>query len=128
MSSAALARMQARARAVRTQSAIRRWQYRQRHLAAGVWYRLRRVLADAKAAYAIAEDEAQRLHAEGYELHRCGTEIEPPKLLLFVDARRLETVASRRPIPVDLGPEFLAARAVALVPFETRVTTRVQAR
>ncbi len=122
MSSAALERMHARARAVRTRSAIRRWQYRQRHLAAGVWYRLRRVLAGASTGYAIAVEDAHRLRAEGYELEACGAEIEPPKLLLFVDEARLESVASRRPIPIALGPDFLAAPAVALVPFETHPT------
>jgi hypothetical protein len=114
----ALERMQARARLVRTRSAIRHWEYRQRHLAAGVWFRLRRVLADASAAYAIAEEDAYRLRAEGYVSEACGAEIEPPKLLLFVDARRLDAIGSRRHIPVGLGPDFLAAPAVALVPFD----------
>jgi hypothetical protein len=67
--------MQARARLVRTRSAIRHWEYRQRHLAAGVWFRLRRVLADASAAYAIAEEDAYRLGAEGYVSEACGAEL-----------------------------------------------------
>jgi hypothetical protein len=45
----ALERMQDRARSVRARAAVRGWQYRQRHLAAGVCFRLRRVLADARA-------------------------------------------------------------------------------
>lgn len=114
-------RMRARAQAVRTRAAIRLWQYRQRDLAAGVWFRLRRVLADAKGAYAISEDDARRLVAEGYAPEPCGAELAPEKTIIFVDGPRLAALASRRPIPVALGPEFLAARAVALVPFEGRM-------
>jgi hypothetical protein len=113
-----LERMRGRARDVRTRRAIQRWQYRQRRLAAGVWYRLRRVLADAQAAYVIAEQDARQLVAEGYRPDPCGADIAPAKVLVFVDERRLAAVASRRPIPVALGADFLAAAAVALVPFE----------
>lgn len=111
-------RMRARARAVRTRAAIRRWQYRQRNLAAGVWFRLRRVLADAERAYAISDEDARQLVAEGYTPEPCGTEVAPEKTIIFVDEPRLAALSSRRPIPVRLGPAFLAARAVALVPFD----------
>ena len=40
------------------------------------------------------------------------------KTLVFVDLDRLERIGSRRPIRVGLGPEFLAATSIALVPFE----------
>jgi hypothetical protein len=118
MRSDPIERMRARARDVRTRAAVRRWQYRQRDLAAGVWFRLRRVLADAKAAYAISEEDAARLAAEGCRMHAAGEAVDPAKIILFVDEVRLSTVASSRSIPVRLGPEFLAARAVALVPFD----------
>jgi hypothetical protein len=107
--SAALDRMQARASEVRMRSAVRRWQYRQRHLAAGVWYRLRRVLADAQAAYVITGEDLHRLLAEGYEPEACGMEIAPEKVLLFVDKERVNGLGSRRQIPVALGPDFLSA-------------------
>jgi len=68
MDSQAVQRMRARARAVRTRAHVRAWKYRQRNLAAGVWFRLRRVLADAKAAYVISDEDARRLLADGYEL------------------------------------------------------------
>jgi hypothetical protein len=124
----ALDRMRARARLVRTRSAIRRWEYRQRNLAAGAWFRLRRVLADASMACAIAEEDAHRLRAEGYVSEPCGADIEPPKLLLFVDEARLHAIASRRPIPIGLGPDFLAASAIALVPFDGARISRALAR
>lgn len=120
MDSGSLDRMRARARAVRARAQVRAWQYRQRHLAAGVWFRSRRLLADAKAAYVIADDDAARLLAEGYEAAACGHAIAPPKTILFVDESRLARVDSRVPIPVDLGPGFLTASAVALVKFEER--------
>ena len=110
--------MHARARAVRARAAVRRWQYRQRHLAAGAWFRLRRALADARAAFAISNADAQRLLAEGYVPHACGTMVEPGKTMLYVGEARLASLESRRPIPVRLGPDLLAAAAVALLPFD----------
>jgi hypothetical protein len=115
-----LDRMRARARAVAARAVVRRWNYRQRHLAAGVWYRLRRVLADADAAYVIADEDARQLVADGYAPEPCGHDIVPAKMIFFVDPVRLSTLESRRRIRVDLGPAFLAARSVALVPFGQR--------
>lgn len=109
--------MRARARAVAARAAVRRWNYRQRNLAAGLWYRVRRLLADAEAAYVISEDDARLLEAQGYVPAASGREMAPEKLIFFVDPDRLSTLESRRRIRVDLGPDFLAARSVALVPF-----------
>ena len=44
----------------------------------------------------------------------------PEKTILFVDERRLAKVGARRSIPVNLGPDFLAAKAIALIPFDAR--------
>lgn len=120
MDSGALERMRARARAIRVHAQVRAWKYRQRNLAAGVWFRLRRVLAHTKAAYAISDEDAGRLLAEGYEGEACGREIAPAKTMVFVDERRLGRLESRRPIPVNLGPAFLTATTVALVRFDER--------
>ncbi|HLG59875.1 MAG TPA: hypothetical protein VI485_31335 [Vicinamibacterales bacterium] len=49
----------------------------------------------------------------------CGQDITPEKAMMFVDQRRLDLVSSRRQVRVDLGPAFLAARAIALVKFES---------
>ena len=105
-------------RAVKARARVRSWTYRQRNLAAGVWFRLRRVLAQAQTAYDIPEEEARGLLAEGYRPEPCGGEVAPEKTILFVDEARLSRIATRRQIPVGLGPEFFAARAIALVPFD----------
>jgi hypothetical protein len=79
------------------------------------------VLADARSAYVISGEDAARLVAEGHTPAPCGAEVAPEKTILFVNEERLSHVESRRPIAVGLGPEFLTARAIALVPFdETR--------
>lgn len=113
-----LDRMRARARDVRTRAAIGRWNYRQRDLAAGVWFRLRRVLADAKAAYVISDEDARRLIAEGYEPEACGSDVAPARTIVFVDETRLANLESRQQIPVGVGPDFLTARAIALIAFD----------
>lgn len=123
MDSDPIARMRARARGVKARAQVRRWSYRQRNLAAGVWFRLRRVLADARAAYEISEEDARRLEVDGYAPQPCGREVAPEKTIVFVDQQRLSRIEARRSIPVSLGPDFLAARVIALLPFdETRRT------
>ena len=111
--------LRARAKAVRTRAAVRRWNFRQRHLAAGVWFRLRRVLADAGTAYVIDDADARRLIAEGYPAEACGAELSPPKIIVFVEESRLSRIG-RRPIPVGLGRDFMAASSIALVRFDVR--------
>jgi hypothetical protein len=118
MAEGALERMRRRVHEVRTRAVIQKWHYRQRNLAGGVWFRLRRVLADAREAYVISEEDARRLVAEGYAPEACGSEIDPAKTIVFVDATRLTTIGSRRSIPVSLSCDFLAASAVALVRFD----------
>lgn len=100
--------------------AVRAWDYRQRLHARGVWFRLRRVLADAREAYAIPRDEALKLIAEGYPAEPVGRELEPPKLVLFVPAERVGRVASAQPLPVRLGAALLQAECIALTPFQAR--------
>ena len=117
MSNSTLDRLRERAHAVRTRAAVRRWRYRQHNLAAGVWFRLRRVLSDARVACVISEDDARRLVMKGYTPEACGLQVAPEKTILFVDEHGLADLETRR-IPVVLGPEFLAARAIALIPFD----------
>ena len=118
MARSALDRMRERVRSVRTRAAVRSWSYRQRHLAAGVWFALRRVLADARAAWVISDEDARQLVAEGYRPEACGGGIAPAKTLLFVDEPRLSKIETRRLITVGLGPDFLAAGAIALIAFD----------
>jgi hypothetical protein len=114
-------RLRDRARGARARAEIRAWDYRQRNLAAGVWFRVRRALARARAAYAITDEDARQLIAEGFEPEPSGRELAPVRTLLFVDDARLARVASRRAIPVGLGPEFFAASSIALVSFDPEV-------
>ena len=118
MNEPVLAKLRRRAERVKVRRRVRSWEYRQRDLAAGVWFRLRRVLADAKEAYAISEDEARRLVLEGYAAEACGQEISPNKALVFVDQERLTAIEGRTAIRVGLGEDFLGAPAVALLAFD----------
>jgi hypothetical protein len=106
-----------RAREIRARAAVRAWEYRQRHHAKGVWFRLRRVLAEAREAWAIPPDEADRLVAEGYVPEAVGSELAPPKRILFVPEARLATISARRRLRVGLGADLLGAPCVVLVRF-----------
>jgi hypothetical protein len=109
--------LERRARQVRSRLALRAWDYRQRHLARGVWFRLRRLLADAAAAYAIPEAEARRLLAEGFASEAVGAQLEPPKLMIFVPPARIHEIKGARELPLRLARELLEARQIALVRF-----------
>ena len=108
-----------RVSAQRARVLVRSFDYRQRRHARGVWFRLRRVLADAGAAYVIPEDEARRLIAEGHRPEPVGQELEPPKLIVMASSARIAQIASAQPVPMRLGGELLAATCLALTPFET---------
>ena len=97
---------------------MRAWEYRQLDHAKGAWYRLRRLLADAREAYAVAEDEASRLLGEGLRAEPAGAGIEPPKIIVFAPRQRLERIAGRRRLALHLDAELMAARAIVLVPWE----------
>lgn len=104
----------------RSRVLVRLWEYRQRRHARGTWFRLRRVLADASAAFAISCDEATRLIAEGHRAEPVGGELEPRKLIIFTRRERIAQIATARPVPVRLGPDLLGAECLALTPFEGR--------
>jgi len=103
---------------VRAQAAIRAWEYRQRNHSKGVWFRLRRVLADAESAFAISNSEIEKLEAEGYKREPVGAEIEPQKVILFVPAARIEEIPGKRRLLVALDADFFAAPCVVLRRFE----------
>jgi hypothetical protein len=107
-----------RLREVRSRVLIRAFAHRQRRHAGGVWFRLRRVLADAREAHAISADDANRLIAEGYRPEPVGQELAPPRVILFLPPDRVAGLASARPLPVRLDAELLSAECLALVPFE----------
>jgi hypothetical protein len=119
-----VALLEARVRKIRSQAAVRAWEYRQRHLAKGVWVRLRQLLAQSASAWSLPEEEAQRLLAEGYEADAVGSLLEPPKLLFVIPEERLRGISGYAPIPLRLGPELLGTRWLALVPFEDAAAVR----
>ncbi len=102
---------------IRARLAVRSWEYRQRHLSHGLWFRLRYVLAYAAKAYVIPESEASKLLAEGYAPEPVGRELEPKKTLIFVPAERAQAIPGAREVEVRLSVPLLEARAVALVRF-----------
>jgi hypothetical protein len=108
-----------RLRAHKSRLLVREWHYRQRRHAAGVWFRLRRVLADASAAWVISHGDADRLMAEGFRPHPVGQELLPPKILVFAPADRIARIADARPLAVRLSAELLTAECLALTRFES---------
>jgi hypothetical protein len=108
----------ARVKAVRTRARVRRWEYRQRNLAHGAWDRFRAALAHAQAAYAIDDETAQALIAEGYIVDQRGRGLEPPRTLVWVTSARVARLEAARPIALRLDAELLAARYIALIPFD----------
>ena len=96
---------------------VRAWQYRQRDHAQGVWFRLRRTLADADRAYVISAEDAGALLAEGYPPEKVGDELEPRKTIAFVPASRIATLASAKAIAPRLSAELLASPYLVLTRF-----------
>lgn len=112
-----------RLRELRSRVLVRAFDYRQRRHARGVWFRLRRVLAFAREAYALPRSEAERLIAEGYQPEPVGRELEPARIILYVSRERVAGISSARPLAVRLSAELLSAEFLALVPFEVEAGT-----
>jgi hypothetical protein len=110
--------LERRARQARAGAAVRTWEYRQRHLAGGVWFRLRRLLADARECWQIPATESAVLLAEGIRPAPVGSELEPPKQIYVISAERCERIPDRRQLVVGLDAQLLAARHLVLVPFD----------
>lgn len=109
--------MQRRVSQARSRAAVRAWEYRQRHHAKGVWFRLRRLLAEASSVWEVPEEACTQLLAEGFKPLAAGLEIEPAKSIFLVPEDILSNIQDRRALPLRLGPEFFAARYIVLVPF-----------
>ncbi|MEW5982993.1 MAG: hypothetical protein AB1806_11580 [Acidobacteriota bacterium] len=109
--------LERRAADLRRRVLVRSWEYRQRHHARGVWFRLRRVLADASAAFVVTDDEARALVAEGFQIEAVGRALEPPKVILLASADRVRRLVSARAVPVRLGRELLEAEHLVLTRF-----------
>ena len=112
------ATLERRVRQYRSRMLIRAFDYRQRHHAGGVWFRLRRLLAGTSQAHVISENDAAQLRQEGFRLEPVGREVDPPKMILVAPAQRVAALASAKEIPVCLGGELLSATYLVLVPFD----------
>ena len=110
-------RLHRRARLSRANAAVRRWEYRQRDHARGVWFRLRRLLADAASAWQVSADDSARLIDDGVAPDAIGLALEPPMTILVVAQARLEALPSRKPVALRLGADLLRSRHLVLVPF-----------
>lgn len=113
------AALEQRARQYRSRMLVRTWDYRQRHHARGIWYRLRRLLADASHAYVVSSHDAAQLRAEGFAVEAVGNAIEPPKIIVCAPVTRVASLASAREVPVSLGGDLLSAECLVLVPFDS---------
>ncbi len=109
-----------KARHIRERELVRAWEYRQRDYSHGVWFRLRRVLADAARAWIISEDDADALEKEGFSPAPVGREISPPKRMFVLPASALAGIGQRREIAVRLSVDFFAARSLALIPHDIK--------
>jgi hypothetical protein len=98
----------------------RAWEYRQRHLAHGVWFRLRCLLAQSERAYAIDPEEARRLVALGARPAAVGDELQPPRPIVVLSPGVDADVRRARALPVALSADLLTAPALALLPFAGR--------
>ena len=112
------AALEQRARQYRSRMLIRAWDYRQRNHARGVWYSLRRLLADTSHAYVVSSDDAALLRTEGFAVEAVGNAVEPPKTIVCAPQTRVANLVSAREVPVSLGGDLLSAECLVLVPFE----------
>jgi hypothetical protein len=103
-----------RVREIRSRAAVRRWETRQLDHAAGAWFRMQRLLAYARTAWAISDSDAEGLISAGHPLEPAGLELEPPRRIFVVDEAQLAGLTSA----TEASPELLAFRSLALVPFE----------
>lgn len=115
-------KLEARARQIRARAQVLAWEFRQRHLSKGVWFRLRRALVDAETAWTLSDEEADRLELEGHVPLAVGAELEPRKRIFVIPDEDLNDFASRRAIPVRLGAELLGSRNILLVPWPPRLS------
>jgi hypothetical protein len=108
-----------RLRSLRSRAAVRRWELRQLEHASGAWFRLARLLAFARSAWAIDETDVASLVATGYRPDAAGLDLEPPRRIFVIDEGCLRGLPSARRVALQATPELLAHPALALIPFDT---------
>src|SRR5262245_26128011 len=112
-----MTKLERRVKAIRARALVRSWEFRQRHLAHGAWFRFREALAMAREAYSVDETTLRSLLAEGSTPDARGSGLEPPRAIVWVTAERIALIAGARRLALRLDAEMLATRWLALVPF-----------
>ena len=107
--------LERRARQYRSRLLIRACEYRQRHGARGVWYRLRRLLVDAERVYVVSATEMAQLADEGNAVESVGSALQPAKVILWVPHDRIARIPSARELAVSLNSDLLHATSLVLV-------------
>ena len=113
-------RLRQRVRSVRSRALVRRWELGQLNLAAGAWYRLARRLTLSRRAWAISDEDADRLQRAGHHPDPVGNELDPPRRLFVVREEHLSGLGEAREVALRSSSELLAHRNLALVPFDER--------
>jgi hypothetical protein len=108
-----------RIREIRARGRIRRWEYRQRHLAHGAWLRLRTALAHADRAFRISEERYAELVANGGRIDDRGTGLEPPRHIVWISPEQACALDGACELALHLNVEMLAAQHLALVGFSS---------
>ena len=111
--------LQDRARCINERRVIRAWEYRQRNYSKGVWFRLKRLLADAAHVFVIEERDADALEVRGNVPYPVGKELVPPKRIYIVERIDAADFQNAREIPARLRAELLAAKCLMVVRHET---------
>ncbi len=106
-----------RVKEIRARALVRRWEFRQRHLAHGAWQRFRLALAMAREAYAVDDATLRDLLAEGHPGDARGQGLEPPRAIVWVPAERAAQIPGARRLALRIDRDMLGARHLALVPF-----------
>jgi hypothetical protein len=119
--------LERRAEAFRSRIRVRAWEFRQLAGSKGTWFRLRRLLAGARDAYAVDAAAIEELLAEGHAREPVGDELEPPRSYVVVSADRASRIATKRPLRVRLSAELLGSPNVVLVPFDLDAKTSQEA-
>ena len=113
-------KMRKRVRDIHARAAVRRWEYRQRDRAKGVWFRLRRELTRARAVYVLSAAVADALERERANRASVGDELHPKRKIFWVTDAELDRYrAGIEEIAINLDLLARPDGAWALVPFDT---------
>jgi len=106
-----------RVKQIQMRARVRRWEFRQRHLAHGAWQRFRLALAMADEAYAVDEATMQSLVGAGCVSDDRGRALEPPRQIVWITPEQVVELGGARRLALRLDADMLATIRLALVAF-----------